>query len=365
MKNLFVFLLAIVFSKVFSQNVTLAELNRLMVKDSSSIPLLFSYSDSVRDAILMVSTYPQGLVKLEEVQKKSSASFKSITSKYNRTKQKQLWEMIRYPELITLVIQNSDKSSDELKGLLKNYPDGIQKSTIEFAKKDHGIFVEMDNVRKAFELNYTEVVKDFPEDVKKSFNVLLHRPELIAVLSEDIKTTIALGDVYKSNPKLVKHVADSLNAVIAKQNSTEYEDWKRGISKDVQVQKELKDIANKYEQEEGDVDDVYSDKKYDITIYQIMPYPYWAGYPYWYKRPYWYPYPWWYHLGFYWYPDGTIIFGGMPTYYFGWWYYNNPRYHYPKTSDYFHQHYQIHKRSTQGFNQSIRESQQPTIKRKR
>ena len=365
MKNLFMFLLVIVSSNVFSQNTTLAELNRLMVKDSSSIPVLFSYGDSVRNAILIVSTYPQGLVKLEEVQKKSSDSFRSIISKYNRTKQKQLWEMTRYPELITLVVQNSTKSNDELKELLKNYPDDVRKSAIDFAKKDRSIFVDIDNIRKEFELKYTDVVKDFPEEVKKSFQGLLQKPELIVILSEDIKTTIALGDVYKSNPKLVKHAADSLNIEITKQNSAEYEDWKGGISKDVQVQKELKDIAHKYEKEEGNVDDVYSNKKYDITIYQIIPYPYWAGYPYWYKKPYWYPYPWWYHSGFYWYPDGTIIFGGMPTYYFGWWYYNNPRYHYPKTSDYFHQHYQIHRRSTQGFNQSIRESQQPIIKRKR
>ncbi|MDP2387113.1 MAG: hypothetical protein Q8M29_12125 [Bacteroidota bacterium] len=357
MKKLLLFFLVLVFVKGYSQDKTLADLNDLVSRDSSSVLLLFSYPDSIRNDILIVSTYPQGLVKMEEIQKKSSESFRNVTTKYNRNKQKKLWEITRYPELVALLIKNKDKSKSELKDLLKNYPDDVSKAAIEFVKNDPEMLVEMEGIRTGFEKKYTETVKDFPEEVKKSFSTLLQKPELISILSEDIKTTIMLGNLYKSNPEVVKHAADSLYVEITKANNAELEDWKDGINKDEEVQKELKKIAGKYEKEEQEyTDDVYYSKKYDINIYTIMPYPYWAGYPYWYERPYWYPYPWWYHSGFYWHPGGTIIFGGMPSYYFGWWYYNHPRYHYPRTSEYFHHHYEQHRRSNQGFNKSTKES---------
>ena len=236
MKKLIVFLLVITFNLMYAQDNTLADLHNLVTKDSSSLPVLFSYPDSIRNDILIVSTYPQGLVKLEEIQKKSSASFRNATSKYNRNNQKKLWEITRYPELTTLLINNKDKSKSELKDLLKNYPDDVRKAAIEFVKNDSEILIEIDGIRTDFEKKYTEEVKDFPEDVKKSFNTLLQKPELISLMSEDIKTTILLGNLYKSNPEVIKHAGDSLYVVITKENNAEFEDWKDGINKDEEVQ---------------------------------------------------------------------------------------------------------------------------------
>lgn len=364
MKKLLIIISLITFPKIYSQVNINGELKEIASKDSSTIPVLFSYPDSIRDAILNVSTYPQGLVKLEEIQKKSSKAFKTVTSKVSKDKQKQLWEITRYPELIPLLIKNNGKNKDELKNLLLAYPDNIKKSAIDISIKNYPILLQIDSVHYEFETNYKNTIKSFPEDVKKSFDILLQKPEVIAYMNNDIKTIIQLGNLYTSNPSYVKHFADSTNIAIVKDNKSEYEDWQNGINNDPEIQKELKNLANRYEKEEENIDDdVYNNKKYDITI-NITPYPYWVGYPYWYQKPYWYPYPWWYHSGFYWTSDGTIIFGGMPSYYFGWWYFNHPHFHYPKTSDYIHQHYLIHPRSTQGFNRSRRESQ-PVIKRRR
>ncbi len=356
MKKLLLLLLLIVFNKIYSQN-DVATLNELISKDSSSIPVLFSYPDSIRNAIFITSTYPQGFVRLEEIQKNTSASFKAAVSKYKQSKQKELWEIIRYPELIELLIQNKDQNKNELSSLLKNYPEGVKKSALYFIKNDPEIIIEISNIRNEFELKYKDLVKDFPENVKESYNLIIHKPELVSILSTDIKTSMLLGDLYKRNPPLIKHTADSLNVIMTKKNEAENEEWKAGINKDEGVQKELKKIANEYEQAENYTDDIYTDKDYTININYIPPYPYWAGYPYWIGRPYWYPYPWWYNAGFYWHPNGPLFFLGMPSYHFGWWYYNHPHYHqkYPRASNYFQQHREIYRGSNQGFNRSIKE----------
>lgn len=357
MKNLLLAFSFFFSSSIFSQS-DVQIFEKLVSNDSSSVPYLFAYPDSVRKAILIASTYPQGFVRLNEIQKTSSASFLKTISKYNRTRQKQLWEITRYPGLTSLLIQNKDKSLKELDELLKKYPDKVKSSAIYFTKKQYSTLVEIDNIHTDFETKYKNVIKDFPGFVKNSFDLLLNYPNLLAILSENMKTTVTLGDLYKRNPQMIRRKADSLNIEMAKEKGIEYEEWKKGITNDTAVQKELKQVAKSYENDmEGD--DVYDGSVYNETVIkEITPYPYWAGYPYWYGRDYWYPYPWWYQLGFYWPLDGAMMFFGLPTYHFGWWYYNQPRYYsnHPHTSDYFNQHYQGHRNSNSGFNRSTRES---------
>lgn len=352
---------------LFSQNDAVI-FDNLVLKDSSSIPILFSYPDTIRNAILVTSMYPQGFIRLNEIQKKSSASLKKTISTFTRNRQKQLWEITRYPELTSLMIVNKDKSDQELNILLEKYPDKIKNSTIYFSKKHYSTLVEIETIYQDFTRNYKDIIKDFPENAKKSFNVLLNYPELLTILSEDMNTTVALGDLYKRNPQMIKRKSDSLSFVIAKEKGIEYEEWKAGISKDTALQKELKQVSKKYAKEMEE-DDVYSNSTKSSstwpnnndnqqTVINVNPYPYWAGYPYWYGSNYWYPNPWWFNLGFYIPIDGSILFLGMPTYNFGWWYYNQPRYnhHHPNTSRYFNDHYQRHRNSNSGFNRSIQGS---------
>lgn len=357
MKQLFLVFSVFISSEIFSQN-DIQLFNSLVSRDSSSIPLLFSYPDSIRNAILNTATYPQGFVRLNEIQKVSSASFLKAISKFSRNKQKQLWEITRYPALTNTLIENKDKPQNELEVLLKKYPDKIKKSAIDFTKKNFSTLVEIDEIHKDFITKYNEILKGFPENVRHSFNMLINYPELVKVLSEDMNTTVTLGDLYKRNPQMVKRKSDSLNSAIVKERGIEYEDWKKGISGDTAVQNELKKVSKSYEKEMEE-DDVYDGTVHNEKIIKdITPYPYWAGYPYWYGRDYWYPYPWWFQLGFYWPIDGAMMFFGLPTYHFGWWYFNQPHYYsqHPHASNYFYNHFEGHRGSNSGFGRSMRES---------
>lgn len=366
MKKIPFSLLLIISINVFSQN-DVATLQKIISKDSSSIPFLCSYPDSFRSAVLIASTYPQGLIRLEEIQKASSQAFQQAISKHKEDRQKQLWEIIRYPELTTLLIANKDKSESELKVLLKDYPQDVTKYALYFTKKDINILLTIDNLTKQFDASFKKTIKEFPKDIQESYSLLVTRPELLSALTGDIKTTIILGDIYKRNPVLVKQVTDSLNVVIAKENMEEYEAWKKGIDSNPEVQKDLKKLADKYQKEEDMNDDVYTKNNYEINVYHIQPYPYWAGYPHWYVRPYWYPFPWWYHSGYYYHPGGRIIIRGMPTYQFGWWYYDHRYYpkRYPKANKYFQQHYEGHRNSKYDFNRSLKDKKVSPRGRKR
>ncbi len=79
---------------VYSQT-DLSVLYGIVMDDSSSIQILFSYPDSIRHKVLTASTYPQGIARISDVQKNSSTTLRNITSGYNRNKQTQLWDIAR------------------------------------------------------------------------------------------------------------------------------------------------------------------------------------------------------------------------------------------------------------------------------
>lgn len=357
----FIFLFSIILSTGIYSQKNAIEFDNLVSKDSTIVPILFSYPDSVYTTILIASTYPNGFVNLNELQKTSSDSFKKLISSYNRSRQKQLWELTRYPELISILIKNKEKTEKDLEEILKKYPNSINNSAIYFLRNEYSTLLKIENIHLDFETKYSKLLKDFPEDVKKSYNTLLSYPEIITMLSEDIKTTMTLGELYKKDPASVKQKADSINFEITKEKGIEFENWKMGINRDSAVQKELMEVAKNYSQEDEYDDDIYAkptDKRDVKKVYEVATYPYWAGYPYWYERNYWYPYPWWFHMGFYWPLNSPIQFFGLPSYHFGWWYYNqpNPYYHrHPNTTNYFYRHYQNRKNYNSDFNRSTHE----------
>jgi len=362
MKHL-LFVLSVMLSvAIYSQNDAVL-FDNLVSDEASVMPVLFNYPDSIRTTILVASTYPQGFVRLNGIQKISSEAFKKLVSSYSREKQKQLWDLTRYNGLTKMLVDSKGKTPGELDELLKKYPAKIKKTAQSFVKKDYTTLVEIERIRRDFETNYKAETSGFPNNVKYAFNSLLNNPELLTILSDNIKTTITLGDIYTRNPELIKRKTDSLSFAIAQANGIEYEDWKNGIKKDTALQKELTGVAKQYTQDNGYDDDVYAnpnDPQYTVphntgSTVVINPYPYWSGYPYWYGYNYWYPYPWWYQTGFYSSWNGPMMFYGMPGYHFGWWYYNQPAYfynRYPHTTNYFQNHYEGHRNSGSEFNRS-------------
>ncbi len=347
-----------------------AALEALLANDTSDAHLLFTYPDTIRNTIFRATTYPRGFTQLDEIQKQSAASFKNAISSYNKKKQEQWWNLARFPSIFPLLINNKNKSEDELKSILTDYPEGIRKNGIYFMKHDYNTLLNVERIHQDFEAQYKSTISNFPSEVQKSFQRLLLHPELLAILSRNMKTTETLGKAYRQEPALLKHIADSVSAEIAKQEGAAYEQWKKGIYEDKKVQKDLKKVSQEYIREHGNyTDDIYEDHQNvdaanaaaTSTYRSTPPYSYWSGYPYWYTTPYWYPYPWWVQSGYYWNPYSGINIYGMPSYYFGSWYYNYPNYYrYPNATRYFENHYQNYPRNNGGYYYNNRGSNWPS-----
>jgi hypothetical protein len=368
MKHLFFLTIVAIHTFTFAQS-DAAKLQRLFHNDSSSAQLLLGYPDSIYTAVLTAAQYPEALARLHTVQNSTSLSFQNLMGKYGSERQKQLWNISRYAELPAMIIENKGKKRSELSRTFSKYDQKTKNAAIHFARKDNNAIVQMRDIQKQFNQQYHEVTKDYPPNVRSSFNLLLRYPELASVFSRDSATTKSLGELYRNNPALVKHVLDSSAKQMTKDYSKEFEDWRYGISTNPKVAKDMKNLSREYKKQEKNVedDDVYAngseetvtpeERNYYTNSYYVNPYPYWAGYPSWYATPYWYPYPWWWSAGFSWYPQGSFYFYGLPTYNFGHWYYYHPRNYYaryPHAGNYFYQHYQQYPRSNSGINNAVR-----------
>jgi hypothetical protein len=369
MKRLFV--LFIIFPVSFCAQSDAANLQHLLENDSSSARLLLSYPDSIRNFVYTAAQYPQVVAKLGALQSSSSLAFQKLASKYSEERQKQLWDLSRYPELPSLIIANKGKRRKELLQVFSNYETHTKKAAVYFARHHSDDIEQMMNIQKNFNSGYREAVKNYPYSVKASFDQLLRYPELASVFSRDTTATRTLGSLYSQNPSLVKNVMDSASKQFAKEYSREFEDWKNGISSNPKVANDMKGLSRNYKKDSDyyEDDDVYAtgaQEKVNPTAanynsynnYYVNPYPYWAGYPSWYYTPYWYPYPSWWLAGYYWYPNRSFYFYGMPAYHFGYWYYNHPNnyyYRYPHAGNYFYQHYQTYPRSNSGMNRAVQQ----------
>jgi hypothetical protein len=369
MKRLFA--LFIILRVSFFAQSDAAKLQHLLQDDSSSARLLLSYPDSIRNFVYTAAQHPQALAKLEALQNSSSLAFQSLASKYSEERQKQLWDLARYPELPALIIANKGKRRKDLSQVFSRYEPHTKKAAVYFARHHTDDMEQMLSIQKNFNSGYHEVVKNYPYNVKASFDLLLHYPELASAVSRDTATSRSLGNLYSQNPTMVKHIMDSASAQFAKEYSKEFEDWKNGISSNPKVADDMKGLSKNYKKDSDyyEDDDVYAtgaQEKVSPTAanynsynnYYVNPYPYWAGYPTWYFAPYWYPYPSWWSAGYYWYPNRSFYFYGMPNYNFGYWYYNHPRnyyYRYPHAGNYFYQHYQTYPRSNSGMNRAVQQ----------
>ncbi|MBI4946999.1 MAG: hypothetical protein HY840_11440 [Bacteroidetes bacterium] len=353
------FALLFLFPGLFLQAQDEANLFRnILATDSATINTLFSYPDSIRSSILISSSYPQGFVRLSEVQKVSSGSFNKLLSKYDEKMRKQIWELSRYPDLITLLAENGKKTNAQIKKMIENYPEKIQNGALFLVNEDYDLIVKVNNLQNKFNNDIHGIVKDYPAEVHRAYQQVISFPEIVSSLSKNMRTTVAIGDLYKRNPNFIKQKADSVNSATAREKAKEAEDWKKNISSDTSAMNQLKTSSGKYQNDSGEGDEKFDQKEYNMIVtYHYRPYPYWFGCPSWYGFEYWYPYPWWYHSGFYFGLGGAMIIMGPPDYYFGHWYFNYPSHHYyyPHLSHQFYNHYEYHHRSSSGLNRSVRE----------
>jgi len=306
-------------------------LTDLLLEEQEAVNAIVLYPVDVRNLIFEATQYPEVLIKIENIHSRTSQAFLAIVENDDREVQEMLWDLSRYPNLIPRLVKVRDENPAELEKALINYPEIIHPRAKEAFKYDMELLIRIDELKLSAEQTFQDVLSSYPPDVRDLFIELIELPEVLSILTEHIKLTILVGDVYKNQPEWIIKKADSLHLEVAKQNAEELENWKKSLAENPQAQTELEESAESYQS--GLENDQYYD--YDEEpevivqrVYYNYHYPYWFGYPHWYNYPRWRCYPSWYYLGFY--PSLTqgIIVVNLPSFHFMYWYFLYPSHHY-------------------------------------
>ena len=357
---LFMFMASFLYGQIEAHDIDI--IKEIALEEQEIIEALVLYPKEIRESIFEATTHPEVVIKLANVQSRTSTKFRELMLNYPEDVQKGIWEMTRYPDLIERLVEDPQSSAT----IIQQYPEKIQDFSRNAVENELNLLKEIAKLKAFSESTFTRVLEPLPESTQTVFNELIEYPEILVLLNQNIELTILGGDLYKKAPDLVRYHADSLNLEVASQQAQELENWKYELENNPAAAKELKkatvDFAEEYGYEEANLieekevlDDLYYDEEeydYDDEEFQRVEhhyyhYPYWFGYPYWYSYSYWRPYPFWYECGFFWDPYGSIVIYNFPSPFFMHWYFYNPYHHYQYVylSDHFVNHYYGHRSS--------------------
>jgi hypothetical protein len=152
-RNLIV-LLIVAGIKCFAQSDSKTLLNQVAQDDKTAIDAIAMYLADVRKDVFLASEYPEILVRLNSMQKKSKEDFEKLISPYIKDEQEKIWDLTRYPSLIAELAKDKKKSEDEIKNILINYPEEIHKAALEEGVDNYDLLVQITEKNKAYESGF-------------------------------------------------------------------------------------------------------------------------------------------------------------------------------------------------------------------
>ncbi len=342
-KNIVVSML--VMMAVFSVNIKsfAQQTKHISSEDSAAFNALVLYPDTIRLDIFEVCQYPAAIVNMASLQTKSSSGFSDAISNYSKDEKEDFWNLSRYSDLITVLVQGGKKSKEEIDRILINYPEDIHETAIKFGTQYYETLKKIDDLQTQINNQFAQILSDYPSVTQDALKELTQFPEIIILLNDHLSLSVRIGDHYKRDPKGVIHRMDSLNLAAVRQNAEDAAAWKQNIEQNPDEASDLKNASTDFATDNGYTQDEINTvpSSYYVSNYYCNPYSYWFGYPTWYPYSYWYPYPFWFDCGFYYDAFGNLIIIGYPSYYFTNWYFYYPEHmhHYPHLCDSYINHY--------------------------
>lgn len=328
-------------------------LKDLINEDRTVVDALVVYPRETLIAIFETAEYPELLVRMDGMQKKTQKAFRELIDSYDREVQEGIYDMVRYDGLIEAVIASEGKSKEENTAALAAYPEEIHETAAKFAKEHLEALKELAELNATVNDAFANILSRYDEETQSAALQLVELPEVLTLLIDNMDFTVIIADVYQSAPEWVLSKADSLGTVIADQSAKELEDYQEELRKDPEAYSEMMALAEQYAKDNNVTNYKEPVNETTVTTTVVYHYPYWYGYPYWYTTPYWAPYPWYYHTGFYFGIGGGPVFIGFPSPFYVSWhyrYYPNRYYH---LNNYYCAHYYRYPRSYNSFHTTV------------
>ncbi len=300
-----------------------ATFDKLVQDDSDVVSVIALYDTEIRSALFVGAGSPELVTRVGDLQKSSHESFKKAISAYTKEEQSKIWNLTRFPSLVSQLQQSSSRESAALDRLLQDYPEDVRVDAREIATKHPEVLGSVDLIRRDFEQRSAQILAAYSEPTRQAFGLLMKNPEAMSTLNDNMRMCVVLGDLYKRNPDLVRSRFQDMNIALVNRKAKDLEEWKAKMENDPDAQSELKQSARDFAESQGYAPQEYSETQpVVVERYVNVSYPYWSGYPWWYETPCWTPYPYWYHWGFY-YSSGRTMWYGTPSWYFLSWHFRH------------------------------------------
>jgi hypothetical protein len=327
---------------------------QLLEDDLANMEALALYPEDTRLHLLEAAKYPEALIRLQTMQARTQAAFRTLVEAYPDAVQRKVWDLTRYPGLIERLVGEGRGSRAAVRQILQEYPVEAHETALDMSDEQFGLLARIDDLERNADSDFRRFAADYPERTQAALRALVELPEVLTILTDNVKTTVMLGDLYKRDPYNTLQRFNSLNLAVARERARELESWKQNLEQDPEARRELEQSAQAYSKEYGYDDNYYNyapverPQRVIVEHHYYHPYRYWFGYPYWYAQPRWRPVPYWYDYGFYMQPGGVIVVFGFPSHYFVNWYYRRPYnvYRYPRVGNRFADFYYGNRRST-------------------
>ncbi|HET6244083.1 MAG: DUF3300 domain-containing protein [Bacteroidetes bacterium] len=331
---------------------------KIIEEDKSSIDALSLYPEETRNAILEASLYPEIILKLENIQSQTREKFITLIENLPEEEQLKIYDITRYENLVKSLGDGGRKSESEIVDILKNYPKEIHDEALEMGRKNHRIIKNINELYNTAHESYQNVLRNYPTQTQQAYNHLIQFPEVIEIMSNNMKMTVAVGDLYKREPDWVKTKLDSLNIEAARKNAEETAEWQKKLEENPELLEEYTNAAEEYAEDNGFDQNEYRQERTqvnEVIYHHYYSYPFWFGYPHWFPYSYWYRWPIWYDWGFFYGHGGAIVLTGLPSYYFTYWFFEKPSNHYyrPRVSSTFITHFKNNPRSSTGISDGV------------
>ncbi len=346
-------------------------LRQLKDEERNAVAAIALYPLEERRAILEAASHPEILVRMQASRENTEDQFRNLLITLSEKEQRDLFNLSRYPELLEKLVSGKEKKSrKEMEALLEEYPEEVREQAKAAYKSNYTTLISINDIYNASEMAFEGILSNYRPSVGESYRTLLKLPEVINVLTENISTTVLLGDLYKRQPEQLLRELDSLNIVVAEEKARELNEWKKSLEENPEALAEYEQAADEFAREQGYDQSDYSEpmpQQYttDVYVHYIWrPYPYWFGWPWWYSCECWYPYPWWYHWGYYYGPGNVVVFVGLPSTYFVHWHFQHHThfYHYPHFTNQMVRYYSRNPHSTTSVTTVVRQWKETTRK---
>jgi hypothetical protein len=331
----------------------------IIEEDRVSVEALALYPEETRNAILIASLHPEIIMRLENIQGQVRQKFLQLIETRPQEEQRDIYELSRYDGLLEQIASDKKRKPEQrIREILKDYPQEIHETTLRLSSRNHDLLYAVNVLNQSANSSFENILTNYNEEVRRSYRHLIQLPEVIEILADNMRLTVAVGDLYRREPEWVRSRLDSLNLEAARANAREAEEWKQRLEDDSELLEDFQNSAENYARERGYSEEEIRQERQiisHVTYHHFYSYPYWFGFPYWYPTSFWHRWPLRYDWGFFYGPGNVMFLTGMPSFYFTYWHFAVPlnHYYYPHLSSVFVQHFRQHPRSTTGVSAGV------------